>query len=152
MEISNNGLDLIKRWEGLRLDAYAATADEKTRGIYTIGYGSTYWPDGRKVKATDKLKDEKEAVELLRATVQKYADTVDSVVKVHLTQNQFDALVSLCYNIGQAAFEKSTLVRKLNATDIKPVADQILVWNKQSGKVLQGLVNRRKAEYELFLK
>lgn len=152
MEISNDGLDLLKRFEGLSLKAYAATADEKARGIWTIGYGSTYWPDGRPVKATDKLRDEKEAVELLRATVQKYADTVDSVVKVHLTQNQFDALVSLCYNIGQSAFENSTLVRKLNATDIKPVADQILVWNKQSGKVLKGLVNRRKVEHELFLK
>jgi hypothetical protein len=73
------------------------------------------------------------------------------VVKVPLTQNQFDALVSLVYNIGQTAFSNSTLLKKLNAKDYQGAADQFLRWNKGGGKVMKGLVRRREAERALFL-
>jgi lysozyme len=151
MKISQSGLDIIKEFEGLKLQAYAATEDERKRGIWTIGYGSTYWPDGRKVKQGDNLTDAKQAETLLRTTVEQYEKAVSGTVKVHLTQNQFDALVSFAFNIGISAFKGSTLVKILNKTDITPVADQLLVWNKQSGKVLNGLVRRREMERSLFL-
>ncbi|WP_312069487.1 lysozyme, partial [Acinetobacter sp.] len=78
--------------------------------------------------------------------------SVNNLVKVPLSQNQFDALVSLTYNIGSTAFKNSTLLKKLNAKDYAGAADQFLRWNKGGGKVLKGLVRRREAERALFLK
>lgn len=147
MKISQKGLDLIKEFEGLRLEAY-----QDSVGVWTIGYGSTYWPDGTKVKKGDKLRGPAQAESLLRTTVKDFEDGVNSLVKVHLTQNQFDALVSFAFNLGLTNLKNSTLLRKLNQTDIQPVADEILRWNKAGGKVLRGLVRRREAEQELFLK
>lgn len=152
MKISQAGLNIIKEFEGLKLQAYAATDEELRKGIWTIGYGSTFYPDGRKVKQGDRLADEKEAEILLRTTVSQFEEAVRAAVTVHLTQNQFDALVSFAFNVGASALKNSTLVKVLNKTDITPVADQFLVWNKQSGKVLNGLVRRRAAERALFLK
>lgn len=150
--ISSIGLDLIMSFEGLRLDAYAATADEKKRGIWTIGYGSTTWPDGKPIKEGDKLKDKEEAIDLLFETVRPRVEAVNQLVEVPLSQNQFDALVSFVFNIGVSAFRGSTLLRLLNNEDYTAAAGQFQRWNKQSGKVLQGLVRRRKAEQDLFLK
>ena len=147
MKISQSGLDLIKEFEGLRLDAY-----QDSVGVWTIGYGSTYWPDGRKVKKGDKLASEAEAEQLLRDTVKTYEAGVNRVVKVHITQNQFDALVSFAFNLGVGALEKSTLVRKLNQIDVIPVANEFSRWTKAGGKELAGLRRRRTAERELFLK
>lgn len=150
MNISQKGVDLIKRFEGLRLAAYAATEHERQQGIWTIGYGSTRDALGRPIKQGDKLTDAKEAEQLLRDTLTSYEDGVNRAVTVHLCQHQFDALVSLCYNIGVGALSGSTLVRLLNIGDYAGAAEQILRWNKQAGKVLPGLVNRRRAEYDLF--
>lgn len=147
MKISQAGLDLIKEFEGLRLDAY-----QDSVGVWTIGYGSTYWPDGRKVKKGDKLANEAEAEQLLRDTVKTYEAGVNRVVKVHITQNQFDALVSFAFNLGVTALEKSTLVRKLNQIDVIPVANEFSRWTKAGGKEMEGLRRRRAAERELFLK
>lgn len=152
MNISQKGLDLIAKFEGLRLEAYAATADEKKRGIWTIGYGSTSWPNGEPVRQGDKLSDKEEAVDLLVETVRPRVEAVNQLVDVPLSQNQFDALVSFVYNVGIAAFRGSTLRRVLNNGDYIAAAGQFQRWNKQSGKVLPGLVNRRRAEQDLFLK
>lgn len=147
MRISQTGVDLIKEFEGVRLEAYQCFA-----GIWTIGYGSTYWPDGRRVKQGDRLANHAEAEQLLRDTVKTYEAGVNRIVKVHLTQNQFDALVSFAFNLGIAALEKSTLLRKLNQIDIMPVANEFSRWTKSGGKELEGLRRRRAAERSLFLK
>lgn len=147
MKISQNGLDLIKRFEGLKLQAYLCPAN-----VWTIGYGSTYWPDGRKVNQGDKLANEAEAEQLLRTTVAEYERGVNSAIKVHVTQNQFDALVSFAFNLGVAALENSTLVKKMNKIDLIPVANEFLRWTKAGGKELEGLRRRRSSERELFLK
>jgi len=147
MKISQNGLDLIKQFEGLKLDAY-----QDSVGVWTIGYGSTYWPDGRKVRKGDKLASEAEAEQLLRDVVKTYESGVNRVDKVHITQNQFDALVSFAFNLGVGALEKSTLVKKLNKIDVIPVANEFSRWTTAGGKELEGLRRRRAAERELFLK
>lgn len=147
MKISQQGLDLIKHFEGLRLDAY-----QDSVGVWTIGYGSTYWPDGRSVRKGDRLASEAEAEALLRTTVADFERGVNRVVKVHVTQNQFDALVSFAFNLGVAALEKSTLIRKLNQIDVIPVANEFSRWTKAGGIELAGLRRRRAAERELFLK
>ena len=79
-------------------------------------------------------------------------NAVSRYVSVPLTQNQFDALVSFCYNVGQSSLLSSTLLKKLNNKDYKGASNEFLKWNKSGGKVLQGLVNRRKDEREVFLK
>lgn len=151
MTLSDNGLMAIGEFEGCRLEAYTATEYERQKGIWTIGYGSTHYPNGKPVRKGDKLASESEAAELLRDTVKPYESAVNRIVKAHVTQNQFDALVSLCYNIGIGAFEKSTLVRKLNKIDIIPVANEFSRWTKQNGKDLPGLKKRRHEERNLFL-
>lgn len=150
--ISSTGLELIMRFEGLRLEAYNATADERRRGIFTIGYGATRWPNGDKVKEGEKLDSKEDAVDLLMDTVQPYVEAVNSYVEAKLNQNQFDALVSFVYNVGAGAFRSSTLLKLLNNGDYVGAAGQFGRWNKQSGKVLTGLTIRREAERELFQK
>ena len=84
--------------------------------------------------------------------LKKFESTVNSAVTVPINQNQFDALVSLAYNIGTGAFKESTLLKKLNLGDYKAAAAQFAVWNRGGGKVMQGLVNRRAVERKLFEK
>lgn len=136
---------VIKNFEGLRLEAYIDIA-----GIWTIGYGDT-GPDVKKGLTITK----EEAERRLRARLVGFEGWVNRVVAVPLTQPQFDALVSLIYNIGPTNFKASTLLKKLNAKDYKGAADQFLVWNKARVKgelrVVKGLDDRRKAERKLFL-
>lgn len=139
-------VNAIKEHEGLGLVAYLDPV-----GVWTIGYGDT---------GTDVVKGltitKEEAEERLRKRLVEFEGYVNRAVKVKLTQNQFDALVSLVYNIGPTNFNDSTLLRKLNAGDYAGAADQFLVWNKGrvDGKlvVISGLVNRRNAERQLFLR
>lgn len=145
-EMKTKDLNIIKEFEGLRLEAY-----DDGIGVFTVGYGTTRYPNGNKVKRGDKITLE-QAEQYLRHDLSNFEDTVNSLVKVPLTQNQFDALTSLVYNIGSGAFSKSTLLKKLNAKDYKGAADQFLVWNKAGGRTLQGLTNRRTKERQLFLK
>lgn len=135
----------IKEWEGLRLEAYKDVA-----GIWTIGYGHT-----GDVKEGDTITEE-EAMELYREDSAEAREAVLSELEgIELTPNQVAALVSLTYNIGSGAFKGSTLLRKLKEGDMQGAADQFLVWNKATingqKKTVRGLVNRRKAERELFL-
>ena len=147
MKTSQAGLGLIKQFEGLRLKPYLCSA-----GVATIGYGSTMYADGRKVTLKDAAITEPQALELLANTLGKYEKAVNDYVKVTLTQNEFDALVSFTYNLGAGNLLSSTLLKKLNAGDKAGAANQFEVWNKAGGKVLQGLVTRRAAEKALFLK
>ena len=143
--ISKTGLDLISSFEGIRLNAY-----DDGVGVWTIGIGTTIYPNGVKVKKGDKCILE-QAKEYFAHDLKSFEKTVNDSVKAPLTQNQFDALVSLTYNIGSTAFKNSTLLKKLNAKDYQGAADQFLVWNKGGGKVLKGLVRLREAKRALFL-
>lgn len=145
-EMKTKDLNIIKEFEGLILNAY-----DDGVSVWTIGYGTIRYPNGTRVKRGDKITLE-QAEQYLRHDLSNFEDTVNSLVKVPLTQNQFDALTSLVYNIGSSAFSKSTLLKKLNAKDYKGAADQFLVWNKAGGRTLQGLINRRTKERQLFLK
>ena len=148
MQISNNGIALIKRFEGCRLTAYP---DPGTGGDpWTIGYGWTGKVYGKPIKPGMKI-DDATADRLLRTGVVSFDQAVSKMLKVSVTQNQYDALVSLAYNIGTRALSTSTLMKKLNAGDVKGAADAFLRWNRSGGKVMAGLTNRRKAEREVFL-
>ena len=146
MKTSNKGKAIIKQYEGFRAKPYLCPA-----GVPTIGYGATYYTDGRKVTLKDAPISEADADKLLDKMLVKYEDAVNRYVQVPITQNQFDALVSFCYNLGQEALRKSTLLKKLNNKDYKGAADAFLNWVYASGKKLQGLVNRRTDERKLFL-
>lgn len=142
---SQKGINQVKSFEGKRLAAY-----DDGVGVWTIGFGTTIYPNGVKVKKGDKC-TELQAEQYLRNDLIRFENAVNESVKVPINQNQFDALVSLTYNIGASAFKNSTLLRKLNAGDKKGAADQFDVWNKAGGKVMKGLVNRRASEKALFL-
>ena len=146
MAVSPFGVDLICSFEGKRLTAY-----DDGVGVWTIGFGTTVYPNGIKVKKGDTC-TEAQAKAYMAYDLKKFDVTVSKAVTVALNQNQFDALVSLAYNIGASAFSQSTLVKKLNANDIRGAADQFDVWVNAGGKRMQGLVNRRGHEKRLFLK
>lgn len=145
MKISNKGLELIKEFEGFSANAYLDVVK-----IPTIGYGNTFYADGTKVKLGEQI-SKTDALELLEFVANKYfADKIFPAIKVPITQNKFDACVSLAYNIGANAFIKSTLLKKINENDFESAANEFLKWNKSGGKELLGLTRRRKREYELF--
>jgi lysozyme len=146
MKTGERGLKLIKEFEGCKLSAYQCPA-----GVWTIGIGSTHYGDGTPVTKNRTLPNEGAALALLAATIGQYEKAVNAT-GVELTQNEYDALVCLCYNIGAGNFFKSTLVKMLKAGDDKAeIAKQFLRWDKAGGKPLAGLTRRRNAEAELFL-
>ena len=145
MVVSLFGVDLICGFEGKRLVAY-----DDGVGVWTIGFGTTVYPNSIKVKKGDAC-TEAQAKAYMAHDLKKFESAVNNAVKIPLNQNQFDALVSLAYNIGTGAFSKSTLVKKLNGNDIRGAADQFDVWVNAGGKRMQGLVNRRAKEKALFL-
>jgi len=147
MRISNKGLELIKHEEEFRSKPYLCQAQRPT-----IGYGSTYYKDGTKVSLSDKAISKEEAIELLEYIVEtKFEKLVNSCVKVPLTQEQFDSLISFSYNVGQGNFRNSTLLKKVNSKDFIGASEEFARWKYANGKVSNGLVNRRKRERELFL-
>lgn len=139
MQISKAGLDLIKQFEGLYLKAYRCPA-----GVPTIGYGHTAGV------AMGQTITQQQADDYLRRDVRQFERAVERLVKVPLTQGQFDALVSFAFNLGEGALAQSTLLRLLNAGDYAGAAAQFDRWNKAGGRVLPGLVRRRAAERALF--
>jgi len=153
MKLSPNGFMIIAEFEGLRLNPYYATAEEQKKGIVTIGYGNTFYEDGAKVKITDAPITKTQALRLLQITTDKFSIKVAELLKKEVNQNQFDAMVSLAYNIGLGAFKTSSVLRLANQdpNDIN-IKKWFIAWNKQAGKVLQGLVNRREKEVELYFK
>ncbi|MBD2394608.1 glycoside hydrolase family protein [Cyanobacterium aponinum FACHB-4101] len=144
-QVNQAGMELIKEFEGFRRNAYLCPA-----GVWTIGYGSTFYPDKRKVQKGDVISN-KEAEELLKITVNNFADEVDRLITVPINDNQFSALVSFTFNVGVYAFKNSTLRRVLNQGNYQEAANQLLRWNKAGGKTLAGLTRRRQAERNLFL-
>ena len=146
MIVSKKGLDLIKEFESFKSKPYLCPSQ-----IPTIGFGSTYYPDGKKVTLQDKEITEEKAFEILEYIANKdFGSNINKVVKVSLNQNQFDALVSFAYNIGNGNFNSSTLLRWLNQGNYKEASLQLLRWDKSKGIVLNGLTKRRKSEKELF--
>ncbi|WP_353797782.1 lysozyme [Enterobacter cloacae] len=145
MQTSEKGIALIKEFEGCRLTAY-----QDSVGVWTIGYGWTQPVDGKPIRPGMTIKQET-AERLLKTGLVSYESDVSRLVKVSLTQGQFDALVSFTYNLGARSLSTSTLLRKLNAGDYAGAADEFLRWNKAGGKVLNGLTRRREAERALFL-
>jgi GH24 family phage-related lysozyme (muramidase) len=146
MKISNNGLNLIKQFEGLKLNAY-----DDGVGVWTIGYGTIKYPNGVRVKHGDKI-TQAQADQYIANDVATFERAVKMLVNVPLNQNQFDALVSFTYNLGATNLSASTLLKKLNSKDYNGAAGEFQKWNKAGGKVMTGLVRRRKAEMELFNK
>ncbi|HDC4579627.1 TPA: lysozyme [Enterobacter cloacae] len=145
MQTSEKGVALIKEFEGCKLTAY-----QDSVGVWTIGYGWTQPVDGKPIRAGMTIKQET-AERLLKTGLVSYESDVCRLVKVGLTQGQFDAMVSFTYNLGARSLSTSTLLRKLNAGDYATAADEFLRWNKAGGKVLNGLTRRREAERALFL-
>ena len=143
---SQKGLDLIKRFEGLKLKPYLCPAN-----IPTIGFGNTYYPSGAKVKMTDPAITPQKAEELLKFLIQSYEKDVDSFCRDDISQNQFDALASFAYNCGPRNLKSSTLLKKVNLNPNDPtIRAEFMKWNKGGGKVLAGLTKRRQAEADLY--
>jgi lysozyme len=145
-KISNLGLELIKKYEGFKAKAYLCPAK-----VPTIGFGSTYYEDGTKVKLTDSPITQERATELLEALLVSYELSVDSYCVDTINQNQFDALCSFAYNCGVGNLKSSTLLKKVNKNPNDPtIKDEFLKWNKGGGKVLSGLTKRRIEEAQLY--
>lgn len=148
MRLSDAGLAALKSHEGLRLEAYPDPGSKDGKPV-TIGYGSTRRADGGEWQLGGRI-TEPEAAELLRRDVAGTEAAVSRLVRVPLTQAQFDALVSFVYNVGAGSFESSTLLRLLNAGDYAGAAAQFGRWVYNDGRVLPGLQRRRAAEAALF--
>jgi len=149
MKVSSSGLDLIKKHEGLRLTAYP---DPATGGEpWTIGYGITSSAGVGKITKGMKITLQ-EAEDMLRRALGVYERGVQDTLTRRPTQHQFDAMVSLAYNIGVPAFRKSSVARFFNAGEIDKAAGAFLMWNKAAGKVMPGLTKRRASEREWFLR
>ena len=145
MEVNKAGKDLIKRFEGCKLKAYKCPA-----GLWTIGFGSTFYEDGTKVKEGDVITQQR-ADELFDLIVEDFAKKVKQLVKQDLTDNNFSAIVSFTFNVGIGNLQKSTLLRKVNANPKdKTIPAEFRKWVRANDKVLQGLVRRREAEAKLY--
>ncbi len=152
MKVSKEGIELIHKYEQFRNHPYIDVV-----GVATIGWGNTYYENGRAVKMTDSPITRKRGDELFKNILSKFEKKVDKLVNVYLDQPQFDALVSLTYNIGEANFKSSTLLKRVNNNSYDPdIKRQFKRWNKGrvNGrlKVLRGLTRRRNEEAYLYFK
>ena len=139
MKCSQEGLALIKKFEGCRLEAYKCSG-----GVWTIGYGHT-----ENVNEGDTITQEK-ADKLLKSDIESFEVYVNYSVMVELDQGQFDALVAWTFNLGPGNLRESTMLKKLNKADYTSVPNEMKRWNKAGGKTLDGLIRRRNAEALLF--
>jgi len=148
MKLSENGYKLICEFEGLKLKPYLCSAK-----VPTIGYGNTYYPDGKKVTLLDNPITKEYAFEIFKDIADKFAKRVNERLTKPVTQNQFDAMVSFAYNIGTGAFTTSTLLKKVNVNpnDLS-IRNEFMKWTKAGGKVVQGLVNRRQKEADVYFR
>lgn len=144
MTTGTQGIELIKRWEGLRLTAYRDVA-----GLWTIGYGHLI--KDAELHLIERTLTEAEAEQLLRADLSTAEAAVRNSITVPLAQHQFDALVSLVFNIGGGAFAGSTVRQRINTRAPESDTEEAWKrWNKVGAQVVQGLVNRRDAEWQLY--
>ena len=152
MKISENGLKLIQEFESFEANPYLDSAR-----VWSIGYGSTYYPNGKKVTGKDKPITKEYAEIIQRHVIATDFEPIvndlleQEITSGFITQNMYDAILSLAYNIGVNGFKKSSVLRHLKNGDKLSAGNAFLLWNKAGGKVLKGLVNRRKKERELFL-
>ena len=146
MILDNKGYLLITKHEGLKLKPYLCPAK-----IPTIGYGNTYYADGKRVTLLDKDITKQQAFDMFKEIANRFAKRVDALVTSNINQNQFNALVSFAYNVGTGNFSSSTLLKKVNRNpDDLTLKAEFLRWNKAGGKVLNGLTNRRNEEADLY--
>lgn len=146
MKLNEQGYKFITKHEGLKLSPYLCPAK-----IPTIGYGNTYYPDGKKVTLLDKPITKEFAYEMFKSIADKFAKRVDGLVTSNVNQNQYNALVSFAYNVGLGNFEKSTLLKKVNLNPSnKDIALEFAKWTKAGGVVSNGLKNRRNEESTLY--
>lgn len=146
MRISEAGVDLIKAFEGLKLEAY-----QDSVGVWTIGYGHTGPVNGEKIKAGLTI-TKQDAEELIYNDIAQFEDGVNKLTcELDITQGMFDALVCFAYNVGLGNLAKSTLLKLLKQNKVLEASEQFKCWNKAGGKELAGLTRRRNAEAELFL-
>jgi len=145
-KINETGIALVKQWEGLRTSAY-----QDAKGVWTIGYGHTNAAGKPYVHKGMKISPE-EADAILIRDLRIYERAVEKAVTVPLSDNQFAALVSFTYNVGEENLRKSTLLKKLNAQDYDCVPTELIKWTRAGKKHLRGLKNRRVAEAGLWVK
>ena len=146
MKLNNSGYLLITEFEGFSAKPYLCSAK-----IPTIGYGNTYYPDGKRVTMLDKEITRMQAFEMFKFIADKFASTVSKLVKTPLNQNQFNALVSLAYNIGTGNFASSTLLKKVNINhNDKSIELEFKKWNKVNKKEVAGLTRRRNYEANIY--
>lgn len=151
MKLNDKAINLIAEFEGYSDRPYFATEEERKKGIVTIGYGMTFYPNGKKVSINDSILNKNTAIQYLGDLAEKFSLKVSKLIKQELTSNQFNAVVSLVYNIGIENFRTSTILKLIN---INPndanIAKQFLRWNKQNGIEVKGLTNRRIKESSLY--
>lgn len=154
MTMSDHGKKLLAQWEGFERNVYLDVA-----GLPTIGVGHLLTKDelsSEQIMIGDKAIDytggltEQQVYDLLGQDLARFERAVNDSVEPDLAQNQFDALVSFTFNVGEGAFRQSTLLKRLNARDFADVPNQLRRWNRSGGKVVQGLVNRRENEIKLW--
>jgi len=142
MKLDSNGYKLITGFEGLKLKPYLCSAR-----IPTIGYGNTYYSDGKRVTLLDGQITQLEAFDMFKEIADRFALAVNRQVKKPVTQNQFNSLVSFAYNVGTGNFASSTLLKKVNINPNDPsIKTEFLKWNKAGGVVVNGLNIRRNQE------
>lgn len=146
MHISDKGLQIIKQFEG-----FVSCPYRDQIGVITIGIGTTFYENGKKVTMSDPCITVERAFDLVKHYIISTENIINNAVKKPLTQNQFDSLCSLAYNIGQEAFTKSTLLKLVKANPNDPnIRLEFAKWKKAGGKVLSDLVSRRKSEADLY--
>lgn len=141
-------IDLIKSFEGLFLKPYLCPAS-----VATIGYGTIRYPNGTKVRITDAPITEQQANQYLMFEIDQKAKSIDPMLREDLTGNQFGALISFAYNLGEGALRSSTLLKKVNANPLDAqIRSEFQKWIYADGKKLNGLLRRRNAEADLYFK
>lgn len=148
MMMTEEGISLIKKYEGCKLTAYKCPA-----GVWTIGYGNTFYEDGSTVKPGDKITQER-ADQLFRNILEKkFLEPIRKLIVSDINDNMFSAIVSFTYNVGIGNLKSSTLLKKVNANpNDQTIALEFKKWVKSAGKVLPGLVRRRESESDLYFK
>lgn len=146
MRLNNAGYLLICKFEGLSLTPYLCSAK-----VATIGYGSTYYPNGKKVTLKDKAITKQEAFDMFKIIADEFAIKVDKLITSKISQNKFNSLVSFAYNCGINNLGISTLLKKVNFNpDDLTIKNEFLKWNKAGGKVVKGLTTRREIESQIY--
>lgn len=144
-KVSDAGAAFIRKWEGCKLVAY-----QDLKGIWTIGFGNTMYPNGASVKQGDTI-IQAEADILFRSILSRFETSVSKLIRNDVTQNQYDALVSFCYNVGIGAFGGSQLLRLVNRNANNPlIKDEFMKWNRSGGIASKGLTNRRMGEAKMY--